>query len=82
MNAAAGHGKPWMYFSRKCRCDDCRVAAGEYALALQIKRRDEGIEPPVHGVTANGYCNYRCRCDLCREAYTAWKRDYRARQKA
>lgn len=36
--------------------------------------------PPAvpHGI--NGYQHHRCRCDICRTAATAWRRDRRARQ--
>lgn len=28
-------------------------------------------EPPVHGVTKNGYSNYGCRCEPCTSAHAA-----------
>jgi hypothetical protein len=65
-----------------CRCDDCRTAATAYTLAIQYRRRDQRIQPPMHGVTTNGYCNYRCRCDACKAAYAAWQREYKARRRA
>ncbi|HEX7992685.1 MAG TPA: hypothetical protein VF506_02125 [Streptosporangiaceae bacterium] len=64
-----------------CRCDDCRTAASAYVVALQRRRRDEGVEPPVHGVLG-GDTNYMCRCDACREAARLHARSYRRRRAA
>src|SRR5262250_201622 len=63
-------------YRQGCRCDTCRTEASAYQLALQQRRRDQGIQPPVHG-TLNGYNNYRCRCDACKAAYREWQQAYR-----
>jgi hypothetical protein len=35
-------------------------------------------DDPRHG-TANGYCNLKCRCDACRNAWREWMSDYNHR---
>lgn len=38
-------------------------------------------EDPRHG-TKNGYANYGCRCDKCRQAWTEYRRQLRQRNAA
>lgn len=39
--------------------------------------RGDGL---IHG-TLGGYTNYRCRCQPCRDAYAAYSRDWRSRNR-
>lgn len=39
-----------------------------------------GDGDPRHGM--NGYSNLGCRCDVCRQANTAWQAKARARRRA
>lgn len=49
---------------------------------VAAERRQAVVEIPdhVHG-TVEGYTNYKCNCEACREANTAYHREYRRRQK-
>ena len=76
MTRVLTHGTPGGY-KRGCRCDDCRVAAGNSVLAWQHRNQALRRQPPAHG-TLNGYLNYRCRCQECRDVYAAYQREYRA----
>lgn len=63
-------------YRQGCRCGKCRAAACAYVLAWQRRNGELRRQPPAHG-TVNGYCNYRCRCGDCREAYRLYQREYR-----
>lgn len=69
------HGTTAMYYTEKCRCEDCRQAAREY----RESRKHLRLEPddPRHG-TPNGYSNWRCRCDLCKAAVLVDRKRTRA----
>lgn len=56
----AEHGTTGRY-QAGCSCDDCRAANREKT------RRLRGKPPLTHGVS--GYTNYRCRCEVCTEAW-------------
>ena len=84
------HGTIGGYNNYKCRCADCRKAntarcqryrdanrdkVNEYA--AKVRARLRGTEPPNHG-THHAYCNYGCRCSLCKEAQREYHRKRRA----
>lgn len=58
-----------------CRCALCRGANAE----AKYRRVEAGLAPddPRHG-TLNGYRNYGCRCDPCRQAAIEGRRRYAA----
>lgn len=79
-----------------CRCDQCRAAHSDsckpYSLAW---RRRQGMRPqaelrtlprdsrcPLGIGNYSGYSNLGCRCEFCRAAQNAYKREYRARRRA
>ena len=73
------------YTNHCCRCDVCRAANSAYnrdhhlAYKEKIAKRRmaaSGVDPATinHGLT--GYRNYSCRCDVCRDAVNAYRRDY------
>ena len=66
------HGTTASYWSRGCRCDDCRRANRDYQRTHPGKDKDHD----KHG-TVTGYCYYACRCDDCREAQRVSVRKYR-----
>jgi hypothetical protein len=61
-----------------CRCELCRSASTAYNLDL-IEMRSKMNDIP-HG-TANGYNNYKCRCDACREAHRIRMNNYNGRKR-
>ena len=84
------HGTTNGYGNLNCRCDDCRAAnaahhkdyMGRHPEQREKHRvRRQTIKPldvddPRHG-TDNGYTNYVCRCDDCRAARLAYRRQLR-----
>ena len=42
-------------------------------MTSQWRQSHRGTPPPKHGL--NGYQNYGCRCDVCRDASTARRRE-------
>lgn len=48
---------------------------------LCVRCYDAEVDADWHG-TLHGYTGRGCRCELCATYFAAWKRDYRARQKA
>ena len=72
------HGTSARY-DRGCRCDACRADA---ARRVREWRHDiAGRTPPdtVHG-TINGYNNWRCRCEPCKDARRAYNAARKLRQ--
>lgn len=69
------HGPP------RVTCDDnCRKARlGRQLRENRMKRGERLCPPHVHGL--NGYTNWRCRCDVCREASAAYQRMRLARNR-
>lgn len=78
------------YQNHKCRCEVCKAACAAY----QQQRREHYrarrlaaqalggifVAPGVtHGV--NGWDNFACRCQVCRDAHNAAARSYAARRK-
>jgi len=54
-------------YSLGCRCEDCVTTKAEYMAEWRASKTFEDIP---HG-TDNGYTNYGCKCDACREAHVA-----------
>lgn len=86
------HGTTNGYCYHKCRCDRCKTANTDYlrglrqAKAARLREEDAtaGVGPnPVRGIgdepwhgTRNGYANYHCRCEPCREAQRQYSSAY------
>ncbi len=75
----AGHGTASRY-NNGCRCDECR--AGRARVNYQWRRqRDPNNQPEdTHG-TLNGYVNWSCRCERCREARHDYYQTHRDRRR-
>lgn len=60
----------------------CRKCSYNARDASKLKFQKKGLAPgdPRHG-TLYGHHDFACRCDLCLEAYRAYRREYRARKK-
>jgi hypothetical protein len=62
-------------------CDDtCRTERLRRQLRDNRSRRGERA-CPAHAHGLNGYTNWRCRCDVCREASAAYQRVRVARKR-
>lgn len=69
------HGTYSTYVNKKCRCEECRIAARDYQrLALAKKRGETEYSPRKKGPkikeehSYSGYVNRGCRCDVCKAA--------------
>lgn len=69
------HGKYSTYVNKKCRCEECKVAARDYQRTRLAKKNGDSEYTPrkrgpaiksEHGYS--GYCNRGCRCDTCKSA--------------
>lgn len=74
------HGTYSMYTNGKCRCDECREAAREYARKSREKKRLESGEAKrkpgpqrKEEHSYSGYVSRGCRCDICKEAARAYR---------
>jgi len=61
-------------------CEDCgepfyTATGGQRWCPQHRKRAHLNVR---HG-TVNAYSNYNCRCDLCKQAFAVYMKDYRAR---
>lgn len=68
---------------RRCRtCRNDRERARRHAIKPPRPLVQHPPPPPTvtHGRTST-YITYKCRCDLCRAAYSAYYRDYYRRKK-
>jgi hypothetical protein len=68
------HGTENGYTKHRCRCHQCTEAAN---WAKRLRR--DGLGVTKHG-THGGYTN-GCRCDQCRTATLAYRRDLRERKR-
>lgn len=69
---------------RGCKCDVCREgmrAENKRRKAERIERFRAGLLNPVHGSTST-YCNYDCRCEPCRAAWSVLMAKRAANRKA
>lgn len=57
------HGTDLAY-RKGCRCDDCRAHNTQRLAAFRAWRKGE-----IPHATDDGYVNWACRCELCREAH-------------
>lgn len=72
----------WLNGNRNCRaCHSAREATRRAQGAQLLEPRFREPERTPHG-TMNGYRNWGCRCDLCRDGNNAYYRARRARLKA
>lgn len=67
------HGTRGTYVNG-CRCVECKSANSAYTISLSI-RRSKNIPDNIHGHYLT-YSNYRCRCDVCKEAQSIKYKDY------
>lgn len=63
------HGTPYAYSKRGCRCAACCEANRLYN--KESRDRKANTPPPSHGVS--GFVTYRCRCEVCRGAYSLYQ---------
>lgn len=64
-----------------CRCDIC---SREGLAAAERQRRRRGVKPArtaQHGTTSM-YTAHKCRCDACRENWSRYWKEYRAKKRA
>jgi len=54
-------------YQRNCSCERCTAAAREYSRSWR-RRAVLAHNDPRHG-TVNGYTNFGCRCEKCRQCY-------------
>jgi hypothetical protein len=68
------HGTRYAYNRREnpCRCEECTEANRIYL--RDRKANIPAIPPTVHG-SENGYVQFRCRCEACKIASAAARRD-------
>lgn len=59
-------------------CAECKWAEVDYQAE---RRRSRSTADAPHG-TANGYNNYGCRCEWCRQAWSVYLREWRRERKA
>lgn len=69
-----GHGHPWTYYGKGCRCDECRTAVNA-ARPVGAKRTSKTA--PVLCGTRRSY-QLGCTCDECRAANNAYARQRKA----
>lgn len=78
------HGTYSTYTNKKCRCEECKVAARDYQRARTAQKNGDPEYIPKkrgpkvkeeHGMS--GYSNRGCRCEICKQAI----RDYRDSRK-
>lgn len=90
-NGSFTHGASG-YTNYDCRCDICRKGNTERHklwtwIAGRNRPREQYLaerypEPPPHGTVTRYGKKWRCRCDECRTAATAARREHRQRTAA
>jgi hypothetical protein len=72
------HGTFSGYNRHRCRCVECTRVQVDYVTEWRKRKASEPLPPwAVHG-QVNTYANYSCRCELCRAAYSTYRKQRRA----
>lgn len=71
-----GHGHPWTYYGKGCRCELCKSAVNTTDNGFGKKKK---IAKHLIVCGTRAMYNRGCRCDLCKEANNAYARERKAR---